>query len=99
MTLKKSLGLSLTGLSIGLAVGLVLCPFVGVAADRWGRRPVTLYSTIACLALVSAEPAAGQLTLSLDLFAQGLTRPTDLANAGDTRLFATEQAGVIRIIA
>lgn len=50
-TLQKSLDLALTGLSIGLVVGLVLCPFVGIAADRWGRRPVTLGATFACLAL------------------------------------------------
>ncbi|MET9426911.1 MFS transporter [Streptomyces sp. NPDC003036] len=51
VTLKKDLDLALIGLSAGLVAGLVLCPFVGVAADRWGRRPVMLYSTIACLAL------------------------------------------------
>lgn len=50
-TLKKSLDLGLIGLSIGLVIGLVLCPFVGIAADRWGRRPVMLGSTIACLVL------------------------------------------------
>jgi MHS family proline/betaine transporter-like MFS transporter len=51
VVLGNSLQLSLVGLSIGLVVGLVLCPFVGVAADRWGRRPVTLGATLACLIL------------------------------------------------
>jgi MHS family proline/betaine transporter-like MFS transporter len=51
VTLGRSLDVALIGLSSGLVVGLVLCPFVGVAADRWGRRPVMLVSTIACLVL------------------------------------------------
>jgi glucose/arabinose dehydrogenase len=62
------------------------------------RTPWWISFAVACLALAPPEPAVAQLALSLELFAQGLTRPTDLANAGDTRLFATEQAGVIRII-
>ncbi|MDQ0993865.1 MFS transporter [Streptomyces sp. V3I7] len=52
VNLKKSLDLGLIGLSAGLVVGMALCPFVGMAADRWGRRPVTLWSTIGILALV-----------------------------------------------
>jgi MHS family proline/betaine transporter-like MFS transporter len=51
VTLKTSLDVALTGLSIGLAVGLVLCPFVGIAADRWGRRPVMIGSNVAVLVL------------------------------------------------
>lgn len=49
--LKKPLDIGLFGLSIGLVIGLVLCPFVGMAADRWGRRPVMLSSTVFCLTL------------------------------------------------
>ncbi|MFJ9899905.1 MFS transporter [Streptomyces sp. NPDC091280] len=51
VNLKSSLDVALTGLSVGLAFGLVLCPFVGVAADRWGRRPVMIGSTVAILVL------------------------------------------------
>lgn len=51
-TLRQSLGTALLGLSIGLVAGMVLCPFVGIAADRWGRRPVMLVAVVACLLLV-----------------------------------------------
>ncbi|MFJ9626097.1 MFS transporter [Streptomyces sp. NPDC101175] len=51
VNLKSSLDVALTGLSVGLAFGLVLCPFVGIAADRWGRRPVMIGSTVAILVL------------------------------------------------
>lgn len=51
-TLGQPLDTGLIGLSIGLATGMVICPFVGIAADRWGRRPVMLWSTVLCLVLV-----------------------------------------------
>ncbi|MFQ5435666.1 MAG: PQQ-dependent sugar dehydrogenase, partial [Anaerolineae bacterium] len=37
-------------------------------------------------------------TLSVSLVADGFTRPTDITNAGDNRLFIVEQAGLIKII-
>lgn len=60
----------------------------------------------ACSAIVQANqnpasaPAStgGGLTLSLEQFATGLSGPVGLANAGDSRLFVIERAGVIKII-
>lgn len=50
-TLGRSLDLGLVGLSLGLVVGLALCPFVGAASDRWGRRPVMISTTVLLLLL------------------------------------------------
>ncbi|MEL6670918.1 MAG: PQQ-dependent sugar dehydrogenase [Bacteroidota bacterium] len=40
----------------------------------------------------------GQPVLDLAPFADGLTRPVDIAHAGDSRLFVVEQKGVIKIV-
>ncbi len=47
--------------------------------------------------LPSAAPQAN-ISLSLQNFASGLSSPVSLANAGDSRLFVVEQAGIIKII-
>jgi glucose/arabinose dehydrogenase len=60
----------------------------------------------ACSAIVQANQNSGAapssnsggLQLSLDTFATGLSGPVGLANAGDSRLFAVERAGRIRVI-
>ena len=39
-----------------------------------------------------------QPQINLNLYADGLTRPVDIAHAGDSRMFVVEQAGVIKII-
>ncbi|MFZ0547354.1 MAG: PQQ-dependent sugar dehydrogenase [Candidatus Promineifilaceae bacterium] len=46
----------------------------------------------------TSSPGGGTLQLSLDPFATGLSGPVGLTNAGDSRLFAIEQAGRIRVI-
>ncbi len=46
------------------------------------------------LILCSGRPQTG---LFLNHFSAGFTQPTCIANAGDNRLFVTEQAGLIRI--
>ncbi len=48
--------------------------------------------------LVAGIASATPRTYDLAPLVSGLTRPTDIANAGDARLFVTEQPGVIRII-
>ncbi len=54
------------------------------------------------LGLWPPQPVLGAgRSLALTAFATGLTAPVDIANtgvAGDTRLFAVEQAGVIKVI-
>lgn len=50
------------------------------------------------LSFAFASFIARAQTISLQLFAQGITSPTELVNAGDSRMFAVEQAGNIRII-
>ena len=46
----------------------------------------------------SSPVKAGGLDISLDFFAQGLSSPVGLVNAGDNRLFAIEKSGRVRII-
>ncbi|MFK4102488.1 MFS transporter [Streptomyces sp. NPDC019531] len=95
VTLKSSLDTALTGLSIGLAVGLVLCPFVGIAADRWGRRPVMIGST--ALVLVLTYPAfllmgkgsAPAIAAGFVLFTVLITLYTGAAPAVLTEAFPT----------
>ncbi|MEZ4847871.1 MAG: PQQ-dependent sugar dehydrogenase [Bacteroidia bacterium] len=43
-------------------------------------------------------PLTAQPQIQLDLYADGLYRPVDIAHAGDFRLFVAEQGGIIRII-
>ncbi len=49
-------------------------------------------------AIVAAPPAEGGLGLEIVPYATGFLQVTDIANAGDERLFVTEQAGTIKII-
>lgn len=46
----------------------------------------------------SSQGEAGLPELSIELIADGFEDPTDIANAGDDRLFIVERAGKIRII-
>ena len=50
------------------------------------------------LLLIGALSINNAQTIDLVPFAEGLTSPTDIKNAGDDRLFITEQPGTIRII-
>ncbi len=52
------------------------------------------------LLAASVAPAFAQdpVTVQVNLWAQNINRVTDIAHCGDTRLFVTEQAGVIKII-
>jgi MHS family proline/betaine transporter-like MFS transporter len=94
-TLKSSLDVALTGLSIGLAVGLVLCPFVAMAADRRGRRPVMIGSTVAVLVftypvfLLMAQGSAPAVAAGFVLFTVLLTLYTAAAPAVLTEAFPT----------
>ncbi|HIP73801.1 MAG TPA: glucose dehydrogenase, partial [Anaerolineae bacterium] len=47
---------------------------------------------------VSAPQAPNAPTLSVNLVSSGFSQPTDIANAGDDRLFVVEQAGRIRVL-
>ncbi|MDX1908636.1 MAG: PQQ-dependent sugar dehydrogenase [Bacteroidia bacterium] len=47
---------------------------------------------------LSGAYAQSQPEISLSPFVSGLTRPVDIAHAGDSRLFVVEQPGTIRII-
>ncbi|MBL7981424.1 MAG: PQQ-dependent sugar dehydrogenase [Flavobacteriales bacterium] len=58
------------------------------------KKTLTLF---AALALVGAR-AQSPVTLALEQMTTGLTRITDIAHAGDDRLFVTLQAGRIRIV-
>jgi glucose/arabinose dehydrogenase len=74
------------------------------------RRPLQGLALL-CLLIVTMlplEPAAGEmrgsgavpltLDLALENFASGFSAPTDIVNAGDSRLFVTELSGLIRIV-
>ncbi len=54
----------------------------------------TVLGLVCCATAVTAAPR----TYDLVPLVQGLDLPTDLVNAGDERLFVSEQAGVIRVI-
>ena len=41
---------------------------------------------------------AAQTKIALNVYAGGFTRPVDIVNAGDSRLFIVEQRGIIKII-
>lgn len=75
----------------GSRFGLFVAGMMGVMVMSW------------LIAAASPSPSASSpqgtgLTLSLQSFATGLSQPVSLANAGDSRLFAVEQDGYIRII-
>lgn len=53
---------------------------------------ITLLICFMCLTVCNAQD------LELQLFASGLDRPVNLKHAGDDRLFAAEQDGIIKII-
>ena len=74
-----------------LASGVRLLVLLG------GVMVVTVMSWLAAAAIPSSAPSGG-LNLSLDPFATGLNKPVVLAHAGDTRLFAVQQGGIIKII-
>ncbi|MCI0394559.1 MAG: PQQ-dependent sugar dehydrogenase [Chloroflexi bacterium] len=77
-----------------------------LVALPWYSLPLLFLAAVvvsACSAAVLANPAGtgssgGTLDLSLDPFATGLSGPVGLANAGDSRLFAVERAGRIKVI-
>ena len=46
----------------------------------------------------STTPTNSPLNLSLSLVTSGFNSPISIANAGDTRLFIVEQAGIIQIL-
>ena len=48
--------------------------------------------------IIVNQAVTAQINLELQQFAQGFTRPVDIANAGDERLFIVEQRGFIKII-
>lgn len=48
--------------------------------------------------LLSTKTILGQDRIQLEEFASGLTRPVDIANAGDERLFVVEKRGFVRIL-
>ena len=46
----------------------------------------------------TVSPTPEPATLALDLIVSGLTQPTDITHAGDSRLFVAQKAGTIRIV-
>lgn len=60
--------------------------------------PLMSWLIAAALPSSSAAAAPEAVTFSLTAFASGLNEPVSLAHAGDSRLFALEQVGRIRII-
>ena len=61
-------------------------------------RLLVVLATIAVATGITAAPAVPAAKVTLAEFASGLSSPTDIASAGDPRLFVTEQAGVIKIV-
>lgn len=55
-------------------------------------KKITLLTFIASIQFVSAQ------TVGIELFAQGLTQPTEIAHAGDSRLFVVEKGGSIKVV-
>jgi len=55
---------------------------------------INFYTIIILLLTISVNAQV----LDLELFANGLTRPLDITNAGDDRLFVVERGGEIKII-
>ena len=56
-------------------------------------------SVVVLFALLAALPmSAGVTQIELPLVASGLDQPTTITNAGDARLFVTEQTGRVRVI-
>ena len=55
---------------------------------------------LACLGSIQAQVAPGDITIELDLVAEGLTSPVTATHAGDGsgRLFVVDQAGLVRIV-
>lgn len=72
---------------------LFLFMLVAVAATAVFLRQPTPASSSPALSAVPEN-----LNVNLVTVATGFEQPTDIANAGDGRLFITEQAGLIRII-
>ncbi len=62
----------------------------------WGH--VRRAALAALLIGVAAAPAARAVDITLLPFASGLTFPTDITSAGDSRLFVAEKAGHIRVV-
>lgn len=50
------------------------------------------------LALIMAGTFAYGQQVGLELFASGVSEPTEMVHAGDSRLFVTEQGGLIKIL-
>ena len=54
---------------------------------------------VSILCLVFLGVCSGQAqTVTLTAFANGFTKPVDIKNAGDSRLFVVEQTGRIKIV-
>ncbi|GAB4578053.1 MAG: hypothetical protein Fur0022_07850 [Anaerolineales bacterium] len=81
--------ISINRLSAWFVLGLAACIGLFVMATSF---------TPAVQAEVASSPAGSNPDISLENFAGGLSAPVDIANAGDTRLFVVEQAGIIRIV-
>lgn len=59
----------------------------------------TAHAAVAALLLgAAATPAARAVDIALTPFANGLSAPVAIANAGDSRLFVAEKGGLIRIV-
>ncbi len=57
-----------------------------------------LIPSLAALLFLCGFINAQEVTISIDLFADGFNGPVDLQNAGDDRLFVVEQGGRIKIL-
>jgi glucose/arabinose dehydrogenase len=60
-------------------------------------KPLCLILLFQCCILLPSW-SQGEIDLSLEIFARGLANPTDIAHAGDERLFIVEKAGRIKIV-
>lgn len=77
-----------------------------VRRQSWGVFGIVMLAVMVMSWLIAAaspatpatSPQGTGLSLSLQSFATGLSQPVSLTNAGDSRLFAVEQEGYIRII-
>ncbi len=61
---------------------------------------IILFQLLLCLSAAIAQDSEGQLPFEivLDEFASGFSSPTDIAHAGDSRLFVVERSGTIQIL-
>lgn len=71
------------------------CPW---ARDLLWRTAGAAAIAAACVLVCRGQAAAAEFEIGVTPVVSGLSAPVDIANAGDSRLFVVDRAGVIRIV-